>query len=79
MLILQDFIFRTHLDYCVYYHTEVAKANGASEAEIQEAVALGANVRHWSMILQGNQIDLEDFKEQFQEMMAYMAEQASKN
>ena len=58
--------------YCVYFHTASAEAFGATKQEIQEAVALGANTRHWSMILQGAQIEFEDFKKEFQEMMEYM-------
>lgn len=61
-------------DYCVYYHTKTAKAQGATEEEIREAVATAAEIRHWSTILQGNQIELEDFKKEFQEMMEFMAE-----
>lgn len=66
-------------NYCIYFHTEVAKAYGATDQEIKEAVLNGASTRNWSMILQGNQVDLEEFKEEFQKMMAYMAEQAAKN
>src|SRR4051794_26571240 len=29
-------------DYCIYAHTELAKVNGATDAEISEAVAMGA-------------------------------------
>jgi AhpD family alkylhydroperoxidase len=60
-------------DYCIYYHTASAQNNGATDEEIKEAIAHGAETRHWSMILQGNQVDLETFKEEFQEMMDYMA------
>lgn len=60
-------------DYCIFYHTEVAKAYGATEEEIQEAVAQGAATRHWSMILQGNQMDLDKFKSEFKSMMEHMA------
>jgi alkylhydroperoxidase/carboxymuconolactone decarboxylase family protein YurZ len=35
---------------------------GATDEEIQEAVAQGAQTRHWSMIVQGNQTDLEAWK-----------------
>ena len=63
-------------DYCVYFHTEAAKAYGASEEEIKEAVLDGASTRNWSMILQGNQVDLEEFKKEFKAMMAHMASQA---
>jgi AhpD family alkylhydroperoxidase len=48
--------------YCIYYHTKAAKAAGATEEEIREAVHMSSLVRHWSTVLQGNQYDLEDFK-----------------
>lgn len=60
-------------DYCVYYHTASAKANGATEEEIKEAVAQGAQTRQWSMVLQGNQVDFEKFKTEFDGMMTHMA------
>src|SRR5210317_297622 len=45
--------------YCVYYHIKAAKAAGASEEEIREAVHQASLTRHWSTILYGNQYDLE--------------------
>jgi AhpD family alkylhydroperoxidase len=48
--------------YCVWAHSEAAKAAGASQGEIAEAVALAAQVRHWSTIAHGMQIDLDRFK-----------------
>lgn len=62
--------------YCIYFHTASAKAFGATEEEVQEAVALGAETRHWSMILQGNQVDFEAFKQEFDAMMKYMADKS---
>lgn len=62
--------------YCVYFHTASAQAYGATDEEIKEAVALGAETRHWSMIIQGAQIDYEDFKKEFDAMMKYMSEKA---
>lgn len=59
--------------YCIYFHTEVAKAAGATDEEIKEAVAHGATTRHWSMILQGAQIDFKDFKAEFDAMMKFMS------
>ncbi len=61
-------------DYCIYFHTASAKANGATDEEVREAVAQGAATRHWSTILQGNQIELEAFKTEFDAMMKYMSE-----
>ena len=62
--------------YCVYFHRVSAKGFGATEEEIKEAVALGAETRHWSMILQGSGISFEDFKTEFDAMMKYMSEKA---
>ena len=64
--------------YCIYFHTAAAKAFGATEEEIYEAVAQGAQTRHWSMILQGNQTDFNEFKEEFDGMMKYMSAKAKK-
>jgi len=63
-------------DYCIYYHIVVAKAFGATDEEIKEAVAHGAQTRHWSMVLQGNQVDFEDFKAEVDAALKYMSEQA---
>ena len=48
--------------YCVYFHTAAAKANGATDEEIREAVAMAAISRHWSTVLNGMQVDLAAFK-----------------
>ena len=63
-------------EYCVYYHITVAKAYGATEEEIKEAIAHGAQTRQWSMVLQGNQIDLEVFKAEVDAALKYMSEQS---
>lgn len=64
--------------YCVYYHRILAKANGATDEEINEAIALGAQVRHWSMITQGTGISFEDFKAEFDAAMKHMSEKGKK-
>jgi AhpD family alkylhydroperoxidase len=56
-------------DYCTYFHTRAAKANGASEREIKEAVAMGSIVRHWSTYLNGAQIDEAQFKKELQQVV----------
>ena len=62
--------------YCVYFHTLSAKAMGATDEEIKEAVAQAAMVRHWSTVIHGAQIDLEEFKKEFNGMMKYMQEKS---
>jgi AhpD family alkylhydroperoxidase len=59
-------------DYCVYAHTTMAKMYGATDEEIQEAVMKGAEVRHWSTILNGNQVDYESFKSEWDGMLAFI-------
>lgn len=56
--------------YCIYFHTLAAKANGASDEEIKEAVAMAAIVRHWSTMLNGSQVDFVTFKKQTDDLFA---------
>ena len=63
-------------DYCIYYHVTVAKAYGATDEEIKEAIAHGAQTRQWSMVLQGNQIEFEDFKAEVDAALIYMSEKS---
>lgn len=50
--------------YCVWSDTQNAKRAGASDEEIQEAVAVSALTRHWSTVFNGLQIDFETFKKE---------------
>ena len=49
-------------DYCVYFHTHAAKANGATEQQIAEAVGMAALTRAGSTIMNGQQVDLVQYK-----------------
>lgn len=62
--------------YCIYFHTAVAKANGATEEEISEAVAMASISRHWSTVLNGMQIDLAGFKRDTDTVLRMAAEKA---
>ena len=62
--------------YCVYFHTVSAKAYGATDEELKEAVAFAGSIRNWSTVIHGNQIELKAFKKEFDKMMEYMAEKA---
>ena len=48
--------------YCIIAHTDFAKLNGASDAEIGEAIAMSALTRHWSTYLNGLQTDETKFR-----------------
>jgi AhpD family alkylhydroperoxidase len=62
--------------YCVYAHTAAAKANGASDGEIREAIAMAAITRHWSTVLNGAQVDLATFKSEFDIVLRLAGERA---
>ncbi|UVK37982.1 carboxymuconolactone decarboxylase family protein [Mesorhizobium sp. AR10] len=50
--------------YCIWSDTQDAKRAGASDEEIQEAVAMAALTRHWSTIFNGMQVDFDTFKKE---------------
>jgi AhpD family alkylhydroperoxidase len=62
--------------YCIYFHTAAAKANGATDAEIREAVAMAAISRHWSTVLNGMQVDLAGFQRETDTVLRLAAERA---
>ena len=62
--------------YCIYFHTAAAKANGATDEEIKEAVVMAAVVRHWSTVLNGMQVDLGGFKRETDTVLGQAAEKA---
>ena len=48
--------------YCVFADTEFAKLEGATDAEINEAIAMGAFARHWATLLDGLQVDEASYR-----------------
>lgn len=48
--------------YCIYAHTEFAKLNGATDAEITEAIAMASLTRDLSTLLNGMQVDESQFR-----------------
>lgn len=54
----------TKCKYCIFYHTELAKLNGATEAEIEDALHYAKSSVGWSAYISGLQIDFEKFKKE---------------
>lgn len=52
----------TKCRYCAVYHTEVAKLNGASEEEIEDAVHYAKSSAGWSTYINGLQLDYDQFR-----------------
>jgi AhpD family alkylhydroperoxidase len=56
--------------YCIVFHTEVARLNGATDAEIREAVAMASLTRHWSTFLNGTLMDETVFRHETDQVIA---------
>ena len=53
--------------YCSYFHTEMAKLYGATNAEIEDAVHFAKASSGWSTYINGIQTDFELFKAEIDE------------
>jgi AhpD family alkylhydroperoxidase len=54
----------TKCRYCLFYHTEMAKLKGATDAEIEEALHFAKFSVGWSAYVTGLQTDVEQFKQE---------------
>ena len=52
----------TKCRYCTVYHSEIAKPNGATEAEIEDALHYAKSSAGWSTYINGLQIDYDQFR-----------------
>lgn len=52
----------TKCKYCSYFHTEMAKLFGATNAEIEDAVHFAKATTGWSTYVNGLQVDYDQFK-----------------
>lgn len=57
--------------YCTYAHERFAKLDGATDEEITEAVALAAQVRQWSTLFDGSQLELAQFRKDTDRILQY--------
>lgn len=51
----------TKCRYCTYFHAEMAKLNGATEQELEEAVHFAKATAGWSAYVNGMQLDYNEF------------------
>lgn len=54
----------TKCKYCSLFHTEIAKLNGATEAEIEDAVHFAKSSAGWSAYVNGLQMDYDQFRDE---------------
>lgn len=50
--------------HCALYHTEVAKLNGATDVETEDAVPYTKSPAGWSTYIKGMQVDCETFRDE---------------
>lgn len=62
--------------YCVLFHTEAARLNGASETEIQEAIFMASLTRQGSTILNGSALPQATFDKELGQIVSYLKSQA---
>lgn len=65
----------TKCRYCVLFHTEAARMNGATEEEIEDAVHFAKSSAGWSAYVNGMQIDYEQFRQEVQQISEYVRSQ----
>ena len=56
-------------DYCIIFHTEAARAAGATDEQIREAVGMSAVTRESSTLFNGLQIDKAQFRKDIDRLM----------
>lgn len=62
--------------YCTFFHTEMAKLAGATDAEIEDAVHFAKSVMGWSTYINGMQLDYDQFKAEVLKASEYIRTQA---
>jgi AhpD family alkylhydroperoxidase len=65
--------------FCIIADTEFARVEGATEAEIAEAIAMAALTRHWSTFLNGIMADEPAFRKDVDHLVRSAKQQAAKH
>ena len=65
----------THCNYCTLFHTEVARLNGATEEEIEDAVHYAKSTAGWSTYLNGMRADYGQFSSELQQVGEHVRSQ----
>jgi AhpD family alkylhydroperoxidase len=68
----------TKCKYCIFFHAEMAKLNGASEAEIEEALHGAKLSAGWSAYISGHQLDFDQFKKEILQVCQHVRKQKGK-
>lgn len=64
--------------YCIHFHTEAARAFGATDQEIREANAMGGMTVMMSNAITGSQVDFDKFRQEVDRGIAHMTSKGGK-
>lgn len=62
----------TKCRYCTFYHTALAKLNGATDAEVEDALHFAKSSAGWSTYVNGLQLDYDEFKREIEQACDYV-------
>ncbi len=63
--------------YCIYFHTQAAIANGATEEELKEACFMGGMTVQYSNSITGMRYDFDKFQSEVDRAIDYMTSHAT--
>jgi len=61
--------------YCIHFHKAEARLEGVGEEGLGEAVNVAANVRYFSTVLHGSEVEMDDFEAETGEIVDYIEQQ----
>ncbi|MEY7851818.1 carboxymuconolactone decarboxylase family protein [Natrarchaeobius sp. A-rgal3] len=61
--------------YCVHFHTEEAKLEEVTEEELSEAIGVSSDVRYFSTVLHGAEVDYDEFVDETAKIVDHVEDQ----
>lgn len=61
--------------YCTHFHKEEARLAEVTDDELEEAINVAGSTQYFSTLLHGNEVDLDDFVDETDEVVEYIREQ----
>ena len=63
--------------YCIYFHKEDARLEDVTDDELEEVVNLASVTKYFSTVLHGNEVDIDDFVAETDEIVEHIKTQAA--
>ena len=68
----------TKCRYCIFFHREMARLNGATDAEIEDAIHYAKSSAGWSTYIQGLDYDYDEFRKEVRHAADYVRKMQKK-